>query len=47
MPECGYFLATEAFRPAALFEQARLAEQAGFRSQWISDPCPVLPQLQQ
>lgn len=37
MPEYGYFLATEEFRPADLVEQARMAEQAGFQSLWISD----------
>jgi G6PDH family F420-dependent oxidoreductase len=33
----GYFLSSEEFEPAALIEQARLAEQAGFTSLWISD----------
>jgi G6PDH family F420-dependent oxidoreductase len=33
----GYFLSSEEFEPAALIEQARLAEQAGFSSLWISD----------
>lgn len=37
MPEYGYFLATEEFGPAALIEQARMAEQAGFECLWISD----------
>jgi G6PDH family F420-dependent oxidoreductase len=37
MPEYGYFLACEEFRPAELVEQARMAEQAGFQSLWISD----------
>lgn len=37
MPEYGYFLASEEFRPADLVEQARMAEQAGFQSLWISD----------
>ncbi|CAL9604913.1 LLM class F420-dependent oxidoreductase [Streptomyces sp. enrichment culture] len=37
MPEYGYFLACEEFGPADLVEQARMAEQAGFRSLWISD----------
>jgi G6PDH family F420-dependent oxidoreductase len=33
----GYFLSTEEHGPAALVEQARLAEQAGFEALWISD----------
>ncbi|GAA3819794.1 LLM class F420-dependent oxidoreductase [Streptomyces phyllanthi] len=37
MPEYGYFLSTEEFGPADLIEQARMAEQAGFRCLWISD----------
>ncbi|MDT9695400.1 TIGR03557 family F420-dependent LLM class oxidoreductase [Streptomyces sp. P17] len=37
MPEYGYFLSCEEFRPAELVEQARMAEQAGFQSLWISD----------
>ena len=37
MPEYGYFLSCEEHGPAALVEQARMAEQAGFRSLWISD----------
>ncbi|NGO74358.1 LLM class F420-dependent oxidoreductase [Streptomyces sp. YC504] len=37
MAEYGYFLATEEFGPAELVEQARMAEQAGFESLWISD----------
>ncbi|MGW7817821.1 LLM class F420-dependent oxidoreductase [Streptomyces puniciscabiei] len=37
MPEYGYFLASEEHDPAALVEQARMAEQAGFRALWISD----------
>lgn len=37
MPEYGYFLSTEEFTPAELVEQARMAEQAGFRALWISD----------
>ncbi|MGQ5638247.1 MULTISPECIES: LLM class F420-dependent oxidoreductase [unclassified Streptomyces] len=37
MPEYGYFLASEEHSPAALVEQARMAEQAGFRALWISD----------
>ncbi|MGV9420961.1 LLM class F420-dependent oxidoreductase [Streptomyces sp. NPDC003674] len=37
MPEYGYFLACEEHGPAELIEQARMAEQAGFQSLWISD----------
>ncbi|MCS0599989.1 LLM class F420-dependent oxidoreductase [Streptomyces sp. LP11] len=37
MPEYGYFLAAEEHDPAALVEQARMAEQAGFQALWISD----------
>ncbi|MEU2373594.1 LLM class F420-dependent oxidoreductase [Streptomyces misionensis] len=37
MPEYGYFLASEEHGPTALVEQARMAEQAGFRALWISD----------
>ncbi|MGW0204587.1 LLM class F420-dependent oxidoreductase [Streptomyces sp. NPDC003233] len=37
MPEYGYFLASEEHSPADLVEQARMAEQAGFRALWISD----------
>ena len=33
----GYFLSSEEYGPAELIEQARLAEQAGFESLWISD----------
>jgi len=33
----GYFLASEDHGPRALVEQARMAEQAGFTSLWISD----------
>jgi G6PDH family F420-dependent oxidoreductase len=33
----GYFLSTEELDPATLVEQARLAEEAGFESLWISD----------
>jgi G6PDH family F420-dependent oxidoreductase len=33
----GYFLSCEEYGPAELVEQARLAEQAGFESLWISD----------
>jgi G6PDH family F420-dependent oxidoreductase len=33
----GYFLSCEEYGPGALVEQARLAEQAGFESLWISD----------
>ncbi|MGW3354911.1 LLM class F420-dependent oxidoreductase [Streptomyces bungoensis] len=37
MPEYGYFLSCEQYGPAELVEQARMAEQAGFTSLWISD----------
>ncbi|QKV90671.1 LLM class F420-dependent oxidoreductase [Streptomyces sp. NA02950] len=37
MAEYGYFLAAEEHSPADLIEQARMAEQAGFTSLWISD----------
>ncbi|MFE6222500.1 LLM class F420-dependent oxidoreductase [Streptomyces sp. NPDC057854] len=37
MTEFGYFLSCEEFRPGELVEQARMAEDAGFRSLWISD----------
>jgi G6PDH family F420-dependent oxidoreductase len=37
MPVYGYFLASEEHDPAALVEQARMAEQAGFRALWVSD----------
>jgi G6PDH family F420-dependent oxidoreductase len=33
----GYFLASEDHGPQALVEQARMAEQAGFRALWVSD----------
>jgi G6PDH family F420-dependent oxidoreductase len=33
----GYFLSCEEYGPEALLTQARLAEQAGFESLWISD----------
>src|SRR5919107_1679049 len=33
----GYFLSCEEYTPAQLIEQARLAQDAGFRSLWISD----------
>jgi G6PDH family F420-dependent oxidoreductase len=33
----GYFLSCEEYGPAELVEQARLAEEAGFESLWISD----------
>jgi G6PDH family F420-dependent oxidoreductase len=33
----GYFLSCEEYDPQELIEQARLAEQAGFESLWISD----------
>ncbi|MFI6350339.1 LLM class F420-dependent oxidoreductase [Streptomyces sp. NPDC050560] len=37
MTEFGYFLSSEEHGPQALIEQARMAEQAGFTSLWISD----------
>lgn len=37
MPEYGCFLSCEQYGPAELIEQARMAEQAGFESLWISD----------
>ncbi len=37
MTEYGYFLACEDHGPEALVEQARMAEEAGFTSLWISD----------
>ncbi len=37
MTEYGYFLSCEEHSPVALVEQARMAEQAGFTSLWISD----------
>ncbi|MFI2346608.1 LLM class F420-dependent oxidoreductase [Streptomyces sp. NPDC019443] len=37
MPQFGYFLSCEEHTPAELVEQARMAEQAGFTSLWISD----------
>jgi len=37
MTEFGYFLSCEEHSPAELVEQARMAEQAGFTSLWISD----------
>ena len=33
----GYFLSCEEYTPKELVEQARLAEEAGFESLWISD----------
>ena len=33
----GYFLSCEEYTPAQLLDQARMAEQAGFESLWISD----------
>jgi hypothetical protein len=33
----GYFLSAEEFTPHQLVEQARLAEEVGFDSLWISD----------
>jgi G6PDH family F420-dependent oxidoreductase len=35
--QIGYFLSCEEYTPAEILEQARLAEQAGFESLWISD----------
>jgi G6PDH family F420-dependent oxidoreductase len=35
--QIGYFLSCEEYGPDELVEQARLAEQAGFESLWISD----------
>ncbi|QOV36936.1 LLM class F420-dependent oxidoreductase [Streptomyces ferrugineus] len=37
MPDFGYFLSCEEHTPAELVDQARMAEQAGFDSLWISD----------
>lgn len=37
MVTLGYFLSSEEHTPAALVEQARLAEDAGFDALWISD----------
>ncbi|MET7520299.1 LLM class F420-dependent oxidoreductase [Streptomyces sp. NPDC005480] len=37
MAEFGYFLSCEEHTPSELVEQARMAEQAGFTSLWISD----------
>ncbi|MFD7662009.1 LLM class F420-dependent oxidoreductase [Streptomyces sp. NPDC059788] len=37
MTEYGYFLSCEEHSPSELVEQARMAEQAGFTSLWISD----------
>ncbi|MEU1825807.1 LLM class F420-dependent oxidoreductase [Streptomyces abikoensis] len=37
MTEYGYFLSCEEHSPRDLVEQARMAEQAGFSSLWISD----------
>jgi G6PDH family F420-dependent oxidoreductase len=37
MTRYGYFLASEEHTPAELVRQARMAEQAGFESLWISD----------
>jgi G6PDH family F420-dependent oxidoreductase len=37
MTEIGYFLSSEEHGPDALVRQAQQAEQAGFRSVWISD----------
>ncbi|MFD7974642.1 LLM class F420-dependent oxidoreductase [Streptomyces sp. NPDC059071] len=37
MTEFGYFLSCEEFGPADLLDQASMAQDAGFRSLWISD----------
>ena len=37
MTRYGYFLSCEEYRPADLINQARMAEEAGFDSLWISD----------
>ena len=37
MTTFGYFLSTEQYGPAALLDQARRAEDAGFEALWISD----------
>jgi len=37
MTRYGYFLSCEEYSPADLINQARMAEQAGFDSLWISD----------
>jgi alkanesulfonate monooxygenase SsuD/methylene tetrahydromethanopterin reductase-like flavin-dependent oxidoreductase (luciferase family) len=37
MTRDGYFLASEEHEPAELVRQAKLAEEAGFESLWISD----------
>jgi G6PDH family F420-dependent oxidoreductase len=37
MTRFGYILSCEEFGPADLLEQARMAEQAGFQSLWVSD----------
>ena len=37
MPRVGYFLSCEEWGPLELLEQARMAEEAGFDSLWISD----------
>jgi G6PDH family F420-dependent oxidoreductase len=37
MTTFGYFLSSEEFAPGELLEQARLAEDAGFESLWLSD----------
>jgi G6PDH family F420-dependent oxidoreductase len=37
MTRYGYFLASEEHTPAELVRPARMAEQAGFESLWISD----------
>ena len=37
MAKMGYFLSCEEFGPLELLDQARMAEEAGFESLWISD----------
>ena len=37
MPEIGLFLSSEEHGPRALVDQARMAEEAGFRAVLISD----------
>ena len=37
MTSFGYFLSTEEYGPAALIEQAAMAQECGFDALWISD----------
>src|SRR6201990_246350 len=37
MTRYGYFLSSEEYDPASLVQQAKMAEEAGFDSLWISD----------